>query len=166
MSIFNIFAKLSLNTSAFEAGMKRAESAGVTLGKTLSKYFTAGYLGTSMLMLGRNVMSAAEQIKNLTSQTGLSTTQVQELQRAAEDGGVAFEKLATVLDKVRKAKEAALSGDAQAVDSEAPALDAIRDQRGRLAWLAPPLRVPGRPAPSTGPTAPRSRSGGSRAGSH
>lgn len=116
MSIFNIFAKLSLNTSHFESGMKRAESSAVALGRTLGRYFTAGTLGVGFATMSRQAVLAAVEIGNLAEQFGISTTQVQELQAAAESTGVSFQTLASAIDKVRQAKESALGGDVKSQD--------------------------------------------------
>ncbi len=116
MSIFNIFARLSLNTSQFEAGMKRAEGAAAGFGRTLGRYISAGAVGIGLASLGSSVTRTAVEIKNLSDQTGLTTTQVQELQSAAENTGVSLQTLTGVLEKIKRLKADALDGDGRAAD--------------------------------------------------
>jgi hypothetical protein len=116
MSLFNIFARLTLDSSAFEAGMKRAESSIASLGKTAARYFTAGAIGYGLWSLGKQAFNLGGEIADLSDQLGITTDEVQALQKAARESGIEFNKYAEAVVKVKKAKAEALSGNQKALD--------------------------------------------------
>jgi len=111
MSVFNLFAKMTLDSSSFEAGAKRAESSVKSLGKAMAGYFTAGLVTQKLTELGVAAFKAGAEIADLADQFNLSTDQVQMLQKAADESGNSFETLANVVIKLRAAQAQALTGN-------------------------------------------------------
>lgn len=114
MSIFNIFARIKLDSAEFEAGMKRAESSVAALGKTIGRYFTAGAIGYGLLNLARSAFRAAGEVNDLAEALGITTDEVQSLQKAAQNSGNSLEQYASALLKVKKLRSEALGGNASA----------------------------------------------------
>lgn len=111
MSVFNLFAKMTLDSSSFEAGAKRAESSVKSLGKAMAGYFTAGLVTQKLTELGVAAFKAGAEIADLADQFNLSTDQVQMLQKAADESGNSFETLANVVIKLRAAQTQAVTGN-------------------------------------------------------
>lgn len=111
MSVFNLFAKMTLDSSQFEAGTKRAESAVKSLGKTMAGYFTAGVIANKLTELGVAAFKAGADIADLADQFQISTDQVQMLQKAADESGNSFDTLANTVVKLRAAQAQAVTGN-------------------------------------------------------
>lgn len=103
---------MSLDSSSFEAGTKRAESAIKSLGKSVAGYFAAGFIADKMLQLGTAAFKAGAEIADLADQFGITTDQVQMLQKAADESGNSFETMANVVIKLRAAQAQAQTGNA------------------------------------------------------
>lgn len=114
MGIFNIFARMTLDTAHFDAGAKRVESAAAALGKRIGGYFAAGSIGYGLLSFGRAAAQAAGDISDLSEQLGITIEEVQQLQRVSRQSGVDLGKYAEALGKIKRARAEALSGNTTA----------------------------------------------------
>ena len=114
MGIFNIFARMTLDSSQFEAGSKRVESMAAALGKRIGGYFAAGAVGYGLLNFARTIVDTADNIQDLSEQLQITTDEVQELQRVARHAGVDMNKYADALLKVKRLRLEALQGDSGA----------------------------------------------------
>lgn len=114
MGIFNIFARMTLDTAQFDAGAKRVESSAAALAKRIGGYFSAGAIGYGLLSFGRAAAQAAGDISDLSEQLGITIEEVQQLQRVARHSGIDLNKYAEALTRIKKARADALSGNQRA----------------------------------------------------
>ncbi len=100
MAIFSLIAKLGLDGSSFEGGLKRAtsmtdkfrSSVGAQLGGALSVAAIGAFAS--------KVIETADAIGDLSEQLNISTDDVQRLQVLASQTGVSFETMAKAITKV------------------------------------------------------------------
>lgn len=100
MAIFSLIAKLGLDGTAYESGLKRASSLtdkfrgsiGAQLGAALSVAAVASFVS--------KVIETTDAIGDLSEQLNISTDDVQRLQVLASQTGVSFEKMARSITKV------------------------------------------------------------------
>jgi hypothetical protein len=100
MAIFSLIAKLGLDGSAYESGLKRASSVtdkfrstvGSQLGAALSVAAIGGFL--------KKVIDTVDAIGDLSEQLNISTDDVQRLQVLAGQTGVSFEAMAKSITAV------------------------------------------------------------------
>lgn len=111
MSLFRLVAKLSIDSTEFASGLKKAESGVSALGQRIATAFSA----TAIAAFAASVAHAAGEISDLSESLGITVEQVQALQIAAEHSGVAFDKYANALSKIRKLKADAAGGDKTAL---------------------------------------------------
>lgn len=126
MPIFSFLAKLGLDTTDFQAGVKRAQSAASGLGKGLNSHIGSGFksLGANMAAafsvaavtsFASKVAETAGEIKDLSEFLGVSTDEVQRLQIAAEEANIPFSKIIGAFQNLEKKKAEALTGDEKAM---------------------------------------------------
>jgi hypothetical protein len=100
MAIFSLIAKLGLDGTAYESGLKRASSLtdkfrgsiGAQLGAALSVAAVASFVS--------KVIETTDAIGDLSEQLNISTDDVQRLQVLASQTGVSFETMAKSITKV------------------------------------------------------------------
>jgi len=100
MAIFSLIAKLGLDGTAYESGLKKAssttdkfrQSVGSQLGAALSVAAIGGFL--------KSVINTVDAIGDLSEQLNISTDDVQRLQVLAGQTGVSFEAMAKSITKV------------------------------------------------------------------
>lgn len=114
MSLFRAIAKIGIDASEYEAGLKKAESGMEGWAKRIGGYLAGAFTVGALVEFTKTVAHAAGEIGDLSDQLGITVEQVQALQRAAEHSGVAFDKYAAALSKIRKLKADAAAGDATA----------------------------------------------------
>ena len=119
MGVLSLLVKLGLDASAFEMGVKRAQSVGEKFGSSF-KSAVAGKLGAALSVAAigaftKNVIQAADEISDLSEQLNLTTDQVQRLQILASETGVTFDKFGSVLSKFEQTRLKATSGDEDAI---------------------------------------------------
>ena len=105
--LFRLVAKLGIDSTEFTAGLKKAESGVDGMAKKMAAAFSAA----AILAFIKSAADLAGEISDLSDELNISTDQVQQLKRAALESGVAFDKFAAALTRVRKAKNEALHGD-------------------------------------------------------
>lgn len=114
-----MLVKLGLDSSQFEMGIKRAQSAGDKFGSSLKSSITSKIGGALSIAavtgFAHSVSKAADDISDLSEQLNVSTDNVQRLQILAGETGVAFEKFSSVLSKVEEARIKATAGDADSI---------------------------------------------------
>jgi hypothetical protein len=119
MGVLSLLVKLGLDASAFEMGVKRAQSVGEKFGNSFKSAVTSKLAGAlSVAAIGaftKNVIQAADQISDLSEQLNLTTDQVQRLQILAGETGVTFDKFGSVLSKFEQIRLKATSGDEDAI---------------------------------------------------
>ncbi len=111
MSLFRLVAKLGIDSTEFNAGLKKAESGISVIGQRIAGAFSVA----AITAFSASVVKAAGDISDLSESLGITVEQVQALQIAAEHSGVAFDKYAAALSKIRKLKADATGGDKTAL---------------------------------------------------
>lgn len=103
---------------AVAAFSKKADQAFQSVGKELSdrisSAFTAGAVVSAVGTFIGSVRQSVDEIKDLSDQLGISTDEVQRLQKAANDTGVKFGVVTTALQRIESLRAQALSGDSKA----------------------------------------------------
>jgi hypothetical protein len=115
MGVLSLLVKLGLDASAFEMGVKRAQSVGEKFGNSFKSAVTsklAGALSVAAVTgFATSIVQAADRVGELSEQLNMSTDDVQKFQMAAQLYGVKFESVASAIGRVNDARTAALSGD-------------------------------------------------------
>jgi hypothetical protein len=119
MGVLSLLVKLGVDSTAFEMGVKRAQSAGEKFGTNFKNAVTSK-LGAALSVAAvtaytKHLMNLAGEIKDMGEQMNLTTDEVQRLQILAGDTGVSFEKLQSVLLKFEEARLKATQGDKEAI---------------------------------------------------
>lgn len=121
MSLLSLIARLSLNASGFEKGLKDARSAtdkwGDGLASSVKNKLASAFGAYAILKYTKAVFDNASQLKDWSEQMDLSTGEVQRLQHAATQVGLEFSNFATSLDKLGASRAAALDGNAKMIES-------------------------------------------------
>lgn len=115
MSLFSLIGRLSLDSSQFDAGLKRAEStaqgAGKKIGSALSGYLSGAAIAGFAAATIKSVTAIADEINNLADAYGLTAEQIQKMQAAATMNGVSVDQLAAATSRLNQARQNAIEGD-------------------------------------------------------
>lgn len=119
MGVLSLLVKLGIDSTAFEMGVKRAQSVGERFGSSFKSAVTSK-LGAALSVAAvaaytKSIIDAAGEIKDMGEQMNLTTDEVQRLQILAGDTGVSFEKLESVLRKFEETRLKATQGDENAI---------------------------------------------------
>lgn len=125
MAIFSFLARLGLDTAGFEAGVKRAESAATGLGKNIKQHIGGEVRGLRNDLAGLFTVAAVRgfaqklsdtvgEIKDMSELLGISTDEVQRMQKAAADANQPFSVLVNAFNRIEQMRAQALTGDAKA----------------------------------------------------
>lgn len=126
MAIFSFLAKLGLDTTDFQAGVKRAQSSASGLGKGISDSLKRENDSIKGALAGMFTVSAAkgyfsdlkgivDEIKDMSELLGISTDEVQRLQKASAEAGQSFGSVVTAFQRIEQMRAQALTGDKRAV---------------------------------------------------
>jgi hypothetical protein len=114
MSLLSLIGRLSLNTDGFEAGLKKAESATSAFSeKMVAGLGAAAAAAFSVATVERMISSihdAQVEIGKLARQYGITTDEVQKLQKASGRLGLEFGDIAPILERIQKARAKAAQG--------------------------------------------------------
>lgn len=119
MGLFSMLGRLALDTTAFEAGIKRADSATTSFSNKLSAdikgklsgAFTAG----AVIAATKAILDHTGKIVDLADAYSITTEQVQILMQAAAENGVEEEKLLQITTKLAEQRQKAIEGDDKAI---------------------------------------------------
>jgi hypothetical protein len=125
MAIFTFLAKLGLDTTDFQAGVKRAQSSATGLGKGIADGLKRENDSIKGALAGMFTVSAAKsyfgelknivgEIKDMSELLEISTDEVQRLQKAAETSGQSFKVVVSAFQRIEQMKAQALTGDERA----------------------------------------------------
>jgi hypothetical protein len=125
MAIFTLIAKLGLDTVDFQAGIKRAQSAASSLGKGISDSLKRENDSIKGALAGMFTVSAAksyfgdlknivDEIKDMSELLGVSTDEVQRLQKASAEAGQNFGSVVTAFQRIEQMRAQAMTGDKRA----------------------------------------------------
>ena len=115
MGVLSLLVKLGIDSTAFEMGVKRAQSVGEKFGNSFKNAVTsrlAGALSVAAITgFANSVAQAADRVGELAEQLNISTDDVQKFQMAAQLYGVKFDTVAAAIVRVNDARTAAIAND-------------------------------------------------------
>lgn len=117
MTFFNLIAKLGLDSSSFDAGMKRAESSASKLGGVLKSRLAGAFSIGAAVAITKQALNDAGRIVDLADAYNMTTKQVQILMEAAAENGVELENLTQITVKLLEARQRAMKGDEGAINA-------------------------------------------------
>lgn len=112
-------ARLSLNSGSFAEGLKRAQAAAVSFGKTVAgiSVSIAG-LGAAITALGvKNVLDLGGKLSDLSDRTGVNVKDLMILQKAFEDAGIGADSVGSSINRMQKFIAEAADGTSSAVEA-------------------------------------------------
>lgn len=89
-------------------------SIGSELKSQLAGAFAAGAVIAAVSSFGAHVVETADNIKDMSEQLGVSTDEIQRMQKAANDAGIKFTVISGALQRIEALRSQAASGDAAA----------------------------------------------------
>lgn len=122
MPIFSFIAKLGLDVTDFQSGIKRAESsatgmAGKVRGsindanKALMSGLAGFFTASAAKSYFHDLSAMVGEIKDMSELLGISTDEVQRLQKATAEAGQGFGSVVTAFQKIEQMRAQALTGD-------------------------------------------------------
>ncbi len=106
MALFRLIASLGLNTSQYEAGLKRAQSLSVRWGANIAyaaKGWLAAAFGTAAITAAtRKAVDYASKIQDVSDTLGVSTTRVQQWAYAAAQTGASLDDFTKAFNKLQR----------------------------------------------------------------
>lgn len=117
MAIFSLIAKLGLDGTNFESGLKRSQSMAKGVGKEVTGTLAAMFAVDKIAQFGLSIIDAAGQINDLSTRLGVSAEFLQEMQFAAKQSGASIEDVAGAVEKLSVARMKALSGDQKTIEN-------------------------------------------------
>lgn len=116
MAIFSLIAKLGLDGTAFESGLKRATSLSDKFRNSIGAQLGAALSVAAVTTFVSKVIETTDAIGDLSEQLNISTDDVQKLQVLASQTGVSFETMAKAITKVSQERLKAIEEGGPARD--------------------------------------------------
>lgn len=117
MAIFSLLAKLGLDGTNFESGLKRSQSLAKGIGRDISGTLAGIFAVDKLAEFGMRAIDTAGKLQDLSAQLGVSVDFLQEMKFAAEMGGTSLDQVSAALEKITIARGKALGGDQGLVDA-------------------------------------------------
>lgn len=121
MAFLSIMARLGMDATGFQAGIKQAQSASAGLSKSLNsnlKGAIAGAFGTAAITgMTAKLIEQVKAIKLTSDRLGISTTSLQQFEKAATLTGSSLDEVTGFIEKMNSARDEALSGNEQMIKS-------------------------------------------------
>lgn len=121
MAFMSIIARLGMDSSGFQAGVKQAQSSAKGLGNSISSdlkgQLASAFSVAAVIQAGKAVMDYADKIGNMSDRLGISTDELQRFDYVARQSGSSLETFQGVFEKLSVAREEALEGNEQMVES-------------------------------------------------
>lgn len=115
MGVLSLLVRLGIDSTAFEMGVKRAQSVGEKFGSSFKSAVTSRLAGAfsvaAITGFAHSVAQAADRVGELADQLNISTDDVQKFQMAAQLYGVKFEAVASAIARINDARTAAISSE-------------------------------------------------------
>lgn len=112
MGALSLLAKIGVDSTDLQIGLKRASSMADKFGKDFQSAITgqiaAAFSIAAITSFTKSIINAADEIGDLSEQLGLTNEEVQRFQVLAGQSGVKFESIASAIEKVNKARIEAL----------------------------------------------------------
>jgi hypothetical protein len=117
MAIFSLLAKLGLDGTAFETGLKRSQSMAKGIGREISGSLAGMFAVDKIAEFGARAIETAGKLNDLSTRLGVSVEFLQEMQFAAEQSGASLEDVAGAVEKISIARMKALAGDQATIEN-------------------------------------------------
>ena len=117
MAIFSLIAKLGLDGTNFESGLKRSQSMAKGIGRDISGTLAGVFAVDKLAQFGVQAIETAGKLQDLSNQLGISAEFLQEMKFAADLGGSSLDEVASALEKITIARGKALGGDQGLLDA-------------------------------------------------
>jgi hypothetical protein len=117
MAIFSLLAKLGLDGTAFETGLKRSQSMAKGIGREISGSLAGMFAVDKIAEFGMKAIETAGKLNDLSTRLGVSVEFLQEMQFAAEQSGASLEDVAGAVEKISIARMKALAGDQATIEN-------------------------------------------------
>lgn len=117
MAIFSLLAKLGLDGTNFESGLKRSQSLAKGIGREISGTLAGIFAVDKLAQYGMEAINTAGKLQDLSTQLGVSAKFLQEMKFAADLGGSSLEEVSAALQKITVARGKALGGDQGLLDA-------------------------------------------------
>lgn len=108
MALFSLIAKLGLDKSGFDAGLKQAGASANQFGSTLSNKLASAFSISALAVYTRHLVEYASKVKDASLQTGASTDAIETLGHAAKLTGADFDRVTHALGELSKHRQEAL----------------------------------------------------------
>ena len=111
--------RATLDSTQFQAGLKNMQGGVQNLGSSLKAIpgIGAALSIAGIAALARDAMKTADEIDNLSRQTGLGVETVQAYQIALDEAGLSMGNLQGALDRMKRAQAEAITGNVKATDT-------------------------------------------------
>lgn len=117
MAIFSLLAKLGLDGTAFETGLKRSQSMAKGIGREISGSIAGMFAVDKIAEFGMKAIETAGKLNDLSTRLGVSVEFLQEMQYAAEQSGASLDDVAGAVEKISIARMKALAGDQATIEN-------------------------------------------------
>jgi len=117
MAIFSLLAKLGLDGTSFETGLKKSQSMAKGIGREISGSIAGMFAVDKVVEFGARAIETAGKLNDLSTRLGVSVEFLQEMQYAAEQSGASLDDVAGAVEKLSISRMKALSGDKAAIEN-------------------------------------------------
>lgn len=108
MATLSLFAKLGLDKTGFDAGMKGASKQVEKFGRDIKSTIAGAFTFAAVRQYIGGMVEAANRIKDFSEQSGFTTDEVQKLDDALKSSGLSFDTFNSALNRMPLAKRAEL----------------------------------------------------------
>lgn len=117
MALFSLMAKLGLDMSEFESGMKKAPKVAASAASSIKSYLAGAFSVGAITSIAKATLDYAGKIIDLAEAYDLTTVQIQKMQEAAAKNGVELSALTQATVKITEARKKATEGDVSAFNA-------------------------------------------------
>lgn len=111
MAILSLIARLGLDGTGFQQGLRKAEGMGARFAGSLKSQLAGAFSAAAVMQFARSVVEHVNRIKDLSEQYQVTTDEVQRLDFAAKQSGMTFEEVGAALIKLGAARQDAAEGN-------------------------------------------------------
>jgi hypothetical protein len=109
MGTLSLVGRITLNASAFEAGLNSVQASAARVGATLTRAFAPALSAAAVTAAARRSIAYASRISDLAKATGISAEDLQEFDHAMHQNGATMEDATKAAKNLAKARAEALA---------------------------------------------------------
>lgn len=117
MALLSFIAKLGLDKTGFDAGLKSAGKQVSGFGKDLKSQLAGAFTFAAAASFARDIATTVNRIKDLSEQFAVTTDEVQKMDFALKQSGLQFEDLGVALATIGRQRREAAEGDKETLDT-------------------------------------------------